>query len=78
MDYLKIILEKFKPLDHERNDATQDRLGNPNAIKFIKATSIHVLHAIVDTGFYEESAVKFDDGCVYGAVENVEFHDDCI
>jgi len=68
VNYLQFILEEFKPLDHKSNNTTQDRLGNPNTIKFIKTTSIHVLHAIVDTGFYKESAVKFDDGWVYGAV----------
>ena len=68
VNYLQFILEKFEPLDHERNNTTQDRLGNPKGIKFIKTASVHVLHAIVDTRFYEESTVKFDDGWVYGAV----------
>lgn len=65
---LHFIFEKFKPFDHERNNAAQDRLGHPDPIKFVQTTGIHILHAIVDTGFYEERAVKLDYRVVYGAV----------
>jgi hypothetical protein len=65
---LQFILEKFKTFDHERNNAAQDRLGHPDPIQFIQTTCIHILHAIVDTRFYEERAVKLDYRVVDGAV----------
>jgi hypothetical protein len=65
---LQFIFEEFKPFDHERDNAAQDRLWHADPIKFIQATSIHVLHAIVDTGFYEERAVEFDYQWVDGTV----------
>ncbi len=65
---LQFIFEKFKPFDHERNNAAQDRLRRPDPIQFIQTTGIHVLHAIVDTRFYEERAIKLDYRVVDGAV----------
>ena len=68
MNDLHFIFEKFKPFDHERNNAAQDRLGHTDPIQFIETSGIHILHAIVDTRFYEECAVKLDYGVVNGAM----------
>lgn len=65
---LQFIFEKFKPFDHERNNAAQDRLGHPNPVQFIQTTGIHILHAIIHTGFYEERAVELDYRVVDRAV----------
>ena len=65
---LQFIFEKFKPFDHERNNAAQDRLGHPNPIQLIQTTGVHILHAIVDTRFYEECTIELDYRVVDGAV----------
>jgi len=68
VDDLQFIFEKFKPFDHEINNAAQDRLGHPDPIQFIETTGIHILHAIVDTRFYEERAVELDYRVMDGAM----------
>jgi len=42
--------------------------------KLVEGTRIHVLHAVVDTGFDEESTIEIDDLRGNGAMEDIELH----
>ena len=64
MDDLELVLEKFETPDHASCDTSENILRDSSALELVKTSGVHVLHTIIDTGFYEESTVKLDNfGC---------------
>ena len=76
MNNIEVVLEKFESANHAASDATKYTFWNACSLKFIQGAGIHVLHAIVNTRFDKESAVKFDDFWCNSPMKDVEFHDD--
>jgi len=76
MDDIEVVLEKLEAFDHANGDPAEDALRNANTLKFVKATSVHTLHTVIDTGLDEECAVEFDDFRGDGLVKNLKLHHD--
>jgi hypothetical protein len=78
MNNIQVILEELEAPHHAASDTGQDILGHTGCLKFVERTSIHVLHAVVDTRFNEESAIKVHDFRRYCTMQNIELHNDSI
>lgn len=74
----QLILQEPQTLDHTLGDPRQHVLWYAVAVHPIQTSGIHVLHTVVDTGLDRESAVEFNNLGCYGAMENVEFHNDTV
>lgn len=74
MDDVELVLEEFKALDHAPSNATEDAFRNANTLQLIEASSIHILHAVINAGLDEEGTVELDDFRGNGSVKNLKLH----
>jgi hypothetical protein len=61
MDDLEFILEKLETADHAGGDASENVFRDASALELVETSSVHILHTVVDTGFYEEGTIKLDN-----------------
>jgi hypothetical protein len=75
---VEVVLEEFEALDHTASNTTQDAFRNTNALEFVEASGVHILHAIINAGFDEEGAIELDYFRGHSPVENLELHHDTV
>jgi hypothetical protein len=78
MDDLEVVLEKLETADHAGSDTSENIFRNASALELVETSSIHILHAVIDAGFYKEGTVKFDNLRSNGTVQYIEFHENAI
>lgn len=78
MNDVQVVLEELEAPHHISGNMTKHAFRDADALQFINASSVHILHAIIDAGLDKESTVEVYDFRGNGEVENLKLHHDSI
>jgi hypothetical protein len=74
----QFIFQKFETADHRSSYPSQDILWDASALEFVKRSSVHVFHAVINAGFNEKSPIKLDYLRSNCTMQDIEFHNDSV
>lgn len=61
---------------YRKGDVWKNVLWNTDLVQLVQWSSVHVFHAVVDTGFDEKCAIKVHDVRALRFVEDIQLHQD--